>query len=147
MSITRRESLAAAVVCGLTMVGTVGAGDKLPAPDETAIKAVIAYFEKHDVKLQKDKGNWWVVVDPKGEGYEVIIAFRTFPAQATEQEMRDELKTINLGFMLNVPARVAMSKPGLRAADVEKMSSLDKVPVAAKLEKLFKEYRPPEPKK
>ena len=147
MSITRREALAAAVVCGLTMVATGGADDTSPAPDETAIKAVIAHFEKHDVKLQKDRGNWWVVADPKGEGYEVRVAFRTFPAKATEQEMRDELKTINLAFTLNASARVAMSKPGLRATDVEKLPSLDKVPVVAKLEKLFEKYRPPEPKK
>ena len=52
-----------------------------------------------------------------------------------EEEMRAELKAVNLGFLLNAPARVAMSKPGLRSADpAKKLPRLDQVPVVAKLE-------------
>jgi hypothetical protein len=148
MSITRREALAAAVGWGLAALSASGADDKAPAPDDAPIKAVVAHFAKNGVKLQQDEGRWWVVVDPKGDGYEVIVALRTFPAGATEQEMQAELKTINLAHVLNAPARVAMSYPGLRVTDpARKPPRVDDVPVAAKLEKLFKEYRPPEPKK
>ena len=146
MSFTRCVALAVAVGCGLTAARA--GDDKPPAPDDAAIKAVVAHFAKNGVKLEKEKeGNWWVVTDPKGDGYDVIVAWRTFPAKATETEMQAELKSINLGFMLNAPARVAMSRPGLQGTDISKLPRLDQVPVAAKLEKLFKEYRPPEPKK
>lgn len=144
MSISQYLIPAIVMVFGSASAETGMADDKPPTPDEAAIKAVLGHFEKHGVKLQKGKDYWWVVTDPKGEGYEVIVAFRSFPAKAGEQEMRNELKKSNLYFMLNVPARVAMSKPGLRAGDIEKMPTLKMVPVAAKLEKLFNEYRPPE---
>jgi hypothetical protein len=148
MSGVRRAVLAATVGWGLTTPSAGGADDKAPAPDDAPIKAVVAHFAKNGVKLRKDEGSWWVVADPKGDGYEVIVALRTFPAGATEQQMRDELKRINLAFMLNAPARVAMSHPGLRAVDpARKPPRLDQVPVAAKLETLFKAYRPPEPQR
>jgi hypothetical protein len=149
MSVTRGVVLAATVGCGLTRMGASGADDKPPAPNDAAITAIVAHFAKNGVKLEKERvGNWWVVTDPKGDGYEVIVAWRTFPAKATEEEMQAELKQINLAFMLNTPARVAMSHPGLRGTDPAKqLPKLDQVPVAAKLEKLFKAYRPTEPKK
>jgi len=149
MSVTRRVVLAAAVGCGLTMMGAGGADDKRPAPDVEAIKSVVAHFAKNDIKLEKEKeGSYWVVTDPKEDGYVVVVAWRTWPAKAPEEEMQAELKTINLAYVLNAPARVAMSKPGLRSTDnAKRPPRLDQVPVVAKLEKLFKEYPPPEQKK
>src|SRR5689334_14782044 len=97
----RLALLMAAVGWGLAATWASGNEDKTPPPDPT-IKAVVAHFAQNGVKLQKeDNGNWWVVTEPKGDGYEVIVALRTFPVQATEQEMQDELKTINLAFILN----------------------------------------------
>ena len=62
--------------------------------------------------------------------------------------MRDFLEMINLGYMLNAPARVAMSYPSLKVTDsAKKPPKLADLPVAAKLERLFKEYKPLEPKK
>src|SRR5947207_3969586 len=125
--------LAAAVGCGLVPLSADGVDDKPPPPDDAAIKAIVAHFAKNGVKLEKEReGNWWVVTDPKGDGYEVIVAWRTFPAKATEEEMQAELKRINLAFMLNAPSRLAMSHPGLRAIDpATKPPPLDQVPVAA----------------
>jgi len=54
MSVTRRVVLAAAVGCGLTMMGAGGADDKRPAPDVEAIKSVVAHFAKNDIKLEKE---------------------------------------------------------------------------------------------
>ena len=133
--------------------GTVLVADATPEGPaklavEDAIQAVVAHFERNGIKLQPDGRGEWVVADPKGDGYEVVVSLRTFPAGATEKEMQDALKGINLAYILNAPARVAMSHPGLRATDpAKKLPKLDEVPVAAKLESLFKEYPPPEPKK
>jgi hypothetical protein len=119
-----------------------------PTHDDARIKAVIAHFEKNGVKLKSDERGWWVVTDPKEDGYEVIVHLRTFPAEATEQQMHDALKQINLGYMLNAPSRVAMSLPGLRHTDpTKKPPKLDRIPVVVKLKTLFKEYQPPEAKK
>jgi hypothetical protein len=149
MSFSRYVVLAAVIGCGVVAASADGGDDKPPATHDAAIKSVVAEFAKNGFKLEKEEeGNYWVVADPKGDGYDVIVAWRTWPAKATEEEMRAELKMINLGFLLNAPARVAMSKPGLRSADpVKKLPPLDQVPVVAKLEKLFKDYKPPEPKK
>ena len=121
----------------------------LPKLDEAAaVKAVVAHFAKHGIKLQRDERGEWLVADPKADAYDVVVHLRTFPPGTTEQEMRDTLKQINLAYMLNVPARVAMSYPVLRGNDrAMKLPKLDQVPVVAKLESLFKEYRPEEPKK
>ena len=147
MSFTRCVVLAAVVGCGLTTMETSGGDDNPLAPDDGSIKAVVAHFAKNGVKLEKEKeGNYWVVTDPKGDGDDVIVAWRTWPAKATEEEMQAELMMINLAFLLNAPARVAMSKPGLRSADpAKKLPRLDQVPVVGKLEKLFKDYKPPAP--
>lgn len=144
MSNVRRAVLAVVAGWGLVTLSASG-NDPAPAPDDAPIKAVLAHFADNGIKMRKDDGNWWVVADPKGDGYEVIVAFRTFPANATEAQMWDELKPISLAFLLNAPARVAMSCAGLRSLDlVKRPPKLDQVPVVAKLEKLFKEYRPPE---
>jgi hypothetical protein len=146
-SLRSGTGLAVAVGCGLP---AASAGEDEPPPTNgAAIKSVVAHFAKNGVKLEKEKeGNYWVVTDPKGGGYDVIVAWRTWPAKATDEEMQAELKMINLGFLLNAPARVAMSKPGLRSADpAKRLPRLDQVPVVKKLEKLFKEYHAPEPKK
>jgi len=149
MSHVRLGFLVAAAGWSLAVMASSANDDKAPPLDDARIKAVVAYFAQNGVKLQKeDKGNYWVVTEPKGEGYEVIVAWRTFSAKATEQEMYDELKRINLAFMLNTPARVAMSVPGLRATEPGKRPpQLDRVPLVAKLQQLFKAYRPAEAKK
>src|SRR5262249_50703029 len=116
--------------------------------DDAPIKAVVAHLAKNGVKLQPDERGWWVVTDPKGDGYEVVVHLRTFPVGTTEKQMRDFLQMVNLAYMLNVETRVAMSYPGLKATDsAKKLPKLAEVPVAAKLQRLFKEYQPPELKK
>src|SRR3954468_20024731 len=114
MSVTPGVVLTAAFGCGLAMMGAGRAAEQPPAPDDARVKAVVAHFAKNGIKLAKDTSNYWVVTEPKAGGAEVIVAWGTFPAKATEEEMQAELRTINLTFRLNAPARVAMSHPGLR---------------------------------
>ena len=147
MSGVRRAALTAVGWC-LATLSASGADDKPPPPDDTPIKTIVAHFAKNGVPLEKHKdSNWWVLTDAKGDGYEMVVAIRTFPAKATEQQMREELQTINLYFMLNAPARVAMSRPSLRLTDPAKKPPPEKTAAGAKLEKLFKDYRPPDPTK
>src|SRR5262245_24064279 len=82
-------------------------------------------------------------MDPKGDGYRVIVHMRTFSVTATEKEMRHELSMHNLAYMLNAPSRVAMSYPYLQGIDLgSRPPKPDQVPVVAKLEKLFKDHQP-----
>ena len=143
MSFSRCVALVASIGCSLTTMEAGGADVKPPALDDAPIKSIVAHFAKIGVKLEADKRGWWVVTDPKGDDYQVVVHLRTFPAAATERDMRDALQEINLGYMLNAPARVAMSYPSLRRTDAaKKPPRLDQLPVAANLEKFFKEYRP-----
>jgi hypothetical protein len=143
MSLTRCVVLAAAVGCGLTAMVASAGDDKPGALDDARTKAVVAYFANNGVKLASDGRGKWMVTDPKGDGYKVIVHMLTFPAAATGPEMRDQLKSINLAYMLNAPARVAMSYPYLQGIDLgSRPPKLDQVPVVAKLEKLFKDYQP-----
>ena len=141
MSLTRRTVLAVAIGCGLATTGVRG-DDKPPAPaKDDPVKEFIDYLGRNDIKLERKEG-WWVVTDPKGDGYDVVVSLRSFPAGTTEKEMQDTIKQINLAHMLNAPARLAMSRPGLRITDPAKKPKLDQIPVTVKLEKLFKGYPP-----
>jgi hypothetical protein len=147
MKLARLVLFAAAVCCGLAM-GTPGfAGEKRPTADDSIVKPFVEYVAKNGIKLEHKEGIIWVVTDPMAEGYVVIVYFRTFPADATVQAIEEELKTINLAFMFNANARLAMSHPGLQGNDIKKLPNLKDVPEVAKLSKLFKEYQPAEAKK
>src|SRR5262245_35831790 len=113
MSLTRCVLLAAAVVCGLTAMETSAGDDKPSSPGDHRVKAVVAYLAQNGVKLESDGQGKWVITDPKGDGYRVIVHMLTFPAAATAREMRHELSMHNLAYMLNAPSRVAMSYPYL----------------------------------
>jgi hypothetical protein len=139
MSLTRAV-LMAALGCGLATTESRGGDDKKPPEPSQEVKDFVEYAGKNGVKLERGEGsNWWVVA--KGDGYEVVVSLRSFPAGTTEKDMRDKLMTINLAHMLNAPQRLAMSRPGLRLSDPAKKPK-DEIPAAAKLEKLFKEYSP-----
>ncbi len=116
---------------GLTQAG--GTRSKAAAPDDPALKALIAHLARHDIELEHDKDGWWIVTEPK-DGAGIKVHFRTFPASFDDKAMQEDLMTINLAYMLNREARLAMSYPG-------------KSVVGGRLEGLFKEYRPPEAKK
>ena len=145
MSFARYAALAVAVGCG--MANESSAGDDKPPVGADTIKAFVAYLAKNGVKLEADERSWWVVTDPKGDGYSVIVSLKSFPAGTSEKDMTAALARINLAHVLNAPARLAMSVPGLRATDPAKpLPKLDQVPMVAKLKKLFKDYQPLEVK-
>src|SRR5262245_39720140 len=99
------------LACLLFSYLSVHADDKTK-PDPK-IEAVIAYFAKHGIKIEKDKKEWgWIVTDPKPDGYYVLVNFKSFPDDATEEGMWKQLHPIALAHMLNAPAKLAMSHPG-----------------------------------
>lgn len=128
--------------CILLLFPTSQADDK-PDPQ---IQAVVDYFGKHGFKMEKAKEGGWHVIDPKYDGWYINLYFKSFPADATEEAIRKQLQQINLAFMLNVPARLAMSYPGLRGdAPGEpkfKQPDLKKLGIHDKMIKLFMDYRP-----
>ncbi len=110
------------------------------------VGALVADFRRNGIELEPDDrlSNWWMVTRPSAGDFRVAVALISFPPSATERQMRDHLLTINLGFMLNAPARVAMSFPSLRGTgpnSVER-SPEDEV-TKKKLTELFERYRPP----
>jgi hypothetical protein len=147
MKSTRFVVVAVAIACSLTTANHAVAENKRPLADDSIVKPFVEYLAKNGIKLEHKESNIWVVTDPKAEGYVVIVYFRTFAADATVQAIEEEIKTINLAFMFNANARLAMSHPGLQGKDIKKLPNLKDVPEVAKLTKLFKEYSPPEPKK
>lgn len=138
-------ALLIAIGCSLAVASSGAGEDKRPGSDDASIRSVVAYFAKNGVVLEKEKdSNYWVVSVPKSDGYEVFVAFRNWPNKTPETEMRAALATVNLAFLLNAPARVAMSIPGLRSTSTaNKLPPPEKIPVIAKMQKLFKNYKPP----
>lgn len=137
----------------LTLVSTFISFQSIQADDkpDPRIQAVVDYFCENGFKMEKSKEGGWDVIDPKFEGWYINIYFKSFPANATEKEMWKVLRQINLGFIPNTTAKLAMSYPGLRAdapgEPKHKAPDLKKLGINDKMIKLFKEYRPVEVKK
>lgn len=133
--------------CTLLLLTTAQADDK-PDPQ---IQAVVDHFAKNGFKMEKAKEGGWHVIDPKFDGWYINLYFKSFPAQTSEEEMWKALWQINLAFMPNVPAKLAMSYPGLRAdapgVPKFKAPDLKKRGIEDKMIKLFMDYRPGEVKK
>jgi hypothetical protein len=139
-----RLLLVALICCSMMAIDASRGGHKPPPQDDAVIKAFVAFLGNYGVKLELGERNWWVVTDPKGDGYKVNVSLKTFPLGTSHKEMQATLAQHNLAYMLNAPARLAMSHPGLEISDpTKKPPKLDQIPVALKLENLFKEYLPP----
>src|SRR5438552_6707875 len=92
MSFTRRLMLVAAICCGLTTMEASRGDDKPPPTDDAVINAFVAYLGNYGVKLEAGERNWWVVTDPQGDGYKVIVSLKTFPAGTSQKEMQATLQ-------------------------------------------------------
>lgn len=118
---------------------------------EPQIQALVDYFARHGFKMEKAKEWGWHVTEPKYDGYYIVVNFKSFPVDATEEAMKQALRATNLAHMLNAPARLAMSYPGLRGdapgEPKHKAPDLKKLGIHDKMIKLFMEYGPRERKK
>jgi hypothetical protein len=79
----------------------------------------------------------------------MVVHIRSFPAAATEARMREALNNISLAYMLNAPARLAMSyahyqgsnrDPGRESRGNELENNRNRF--GSRLEQLFLRYTP-----
>lgn len=111
-------------------------------PHNHRIVALVAYFEAHGIKLVHERGGWWRVTEPANLGYDVIVSLRAFPEGASEDQLQNALARINLAYLLNARARVAMSYPSARGAGPGATREAPFVALNAALQRLFREYQP-----
>jgi hypothetical protein len=114
-------------------------------PKNPRILALVDYFEAQGVELAHDSGGWWRVTRPAPPGVDVIVSLRSFPERASAYQMREALARINLPYLLNADARVAMSYPGVREARPGATTDFRIVALQTRLERLFQGYRPASP--
>ncbi len=111
----------------------------VPAADRQArIDAFLRYLDSRGITLV-EKDRWWRVVRPRSEGYTVLVSLRVFPQTATEPEMRRELSQINLAYLLNSRARLAMSYPSAEGP-LPRDTRLQDIPVIRALQQAFEDY-------
>jgi hypothetical protein len=66
----------------------------------------------------------------------------SFPENASASQLHESLAGVNLAYVLNTGAHVAMSYPSLWGAQPADTADVRFVELKAKLERLFQEYRP-----
>jgi hypothetical protein len=111
-------------------------------PKNPRILALVDYLEGHDVELVHDSAGWWRVTRPATPGLDVRVSLRSFPENASAYQMRDALTRINLAYLLNPGAGVAMSYPGFRGARPGTITDVRIAELQSRLERLFQAYRP-----
>lgn len=110
-----------------------------PAADrQTRIDAFLRYLDRRGITLV-EKERWWRVVRPRSDGYTVMVSLRVYPQTATEAEMRRELSRINLAYMVNSRAHMAMSYPSAEGA-LPRDTRLQDIPVIKALQQAFEDY-------
>jgi hypothetical protein len=110
-------------------------------PQNRQVRALVAHFDAHGVKLSHERDSWWRVTHPAVPGFDVIVSLRSFPENASASQLQESLERINLAYVLNAGAHVAMSYPSLRGARPADIADPRFVELKAKLERLFHEYR------
>ncbi len=123
-------------------------------PRDERIQALVRWIKRQGITLDYTKfptgGGTWKVVQPKvSDEYQVVFSIRSFPSWASDEQMREALD-VNLAYMLNAPAHLAMSYAGFQGTHPEARSprsddELPKVrglPVSKAVEQLFREYKP-----
>ncbi len=111
-------------------------------PKNPRVLRLVDYFEAQGIQLVPDTGGWWRVTRPVTPDLDVIVSLRSFPENASAYQLGDALTRINLAYLLNPDARVAMSYPGLRGARPGAITDLRIRDLQTRLERLFQEYRP-----
>lgn len=112
-------------------------------PQNHHIVALVAHFEAHGINLVHERGGWWRVTQPANLDSEVIVSLRAFPEGATADQMQNALMHINLAYLLNAPAHLAMSYPSVRGGGPGATREPRFMALKATLERLFQEYQPP----
>jgi len=122
-------------------------------PSDKRIVAFIEWLKRKGVALEFVKyaegdGGCWRVAQPQiSSEYEVYFLVHSFPSWASEKQMREALD-VNLAYMLNAPAQLAMShacfsgkhpEAKLPESNDELLHAND-LPVTKAVERWFQEY-------
>jgi len=121
-------------------------------PSDQRIVALVSWLKHKGVTLEfpadTESGGGWRVTEPKTSAdYHVVFSIRSFPPWASEAQMREALD-INLAYMLNAPAHLAMSYGGTVGkhpdakgpASEDELPKVGGLPVTKAVEQWFKEY-------
>ena len=122
-------------------------------PNDKRIVAFVSSLKHKGVTLEHAKPGadhgWWIITQPKiSEDYDVGFSIRSFPPWASEEQMREALD-VNLAYMLNAPAHLAMSYAGYTGMRPEsplpksedELPKVDGLPITKAVEKWFREYK------
>lgn len=118
-------------------------------PTDKRIVALVSWLRRKGITLESEGSGWWKVTQPKtSDEYDVVFSIRSFPAWASEQQMRDALD-INLAYVLNAPAHLAMSYGSFRGTTPDaklprsddELPKLNGVPVTKAIEQLFTKHK------
>ena len=122
-------------------------------PSDKRIVALVAWLKLKGITLEfptdAEGSGWWRVTEPKTPAdYDVVFSIRSFPAWASEAQMREALD-INLAYMLNAPAHLAMSYGGTVGKNPEakgpasddELPKVGGLPVTTAVEQWFKDYK------
>ena len=108
--------------------------------DRARIDALIRDLRSRRITLTEQADGWWAMQPRKDEGFTLRVNFRVYPLTASEDEMRRELSQINLAYLLNVQARLAMSYPSARGP-LPAGTRLEDVAGRRELMQAFQSYR------
>ena len=108
-------------------------------PTDERIVALVSWLRSQGITLELEGSGEWKVTQPEIlDEYGLSYSIRSFPAWASEQQMRHGLMHINLAYILNAPAHLAMSYGRVRShVELPKLGSL---PVTKAIPQLFKQY-------
>lgn len=122
-------------------------------PTDLRIVAFVAWVKSKGVTLEfvkhaeGDGGVWRIERPLISEDYDVYFLIHSFPSWASEKQMREAID-VNLAYMLNAPAQLAMSyacrtskhpEANLPKSDDE-LPKVNGLPVTKAVERWFQEY-------
>jgi hypothetical protein len=123
-------------------------------PTDKRIVALVAWLKHKGVTLEyagsPEGGGWWRVTEPKASAdFNVVFSIRSFPSWASEAQMREALD-VNLAYMLNASAHLAMSYAGFTGTHPDanlpksddELPRVNGMPMTKAVERWFMEYKP-----
>ena len=123
-------------------------------PTDKRIVAFVAWLKRKGVTLESVKpaegdGGAWRIAQPQiSEEYDVYFLIHSLPTWASEKQMREALD-VNLAYMLNAPAHLAMSyaiftgkRPEAKLPESDdELPKVYGLPITKAVEELFKDYK------
>jgi hypothetical protein len=124
-------------------------------PHDPRIRAWVAWLKQQGVVLEctnpkENRGEWRVVQPVVSDDYDVVFHIRSFPAWASREQMQAAIADVNLAYLLNAQAHLAMSYAGFRgkrpesklAQSDDELPQVNHLPLTKAVEQWFMAYEP-----